>query len=343
MGMITIDDGDFTIETNTGEADAIRANLAPEPDASAADVEPGAAPPPTVPREPDASEPVDDPEMSPKGHKPRDSPQARISQETTRRHAAEERAQRAEQRLTQIEAELTRLRQPPAPAQTAPPQAAQTPPQGRVAYPAHLQSYDAYVAQQPGADWDAYQEARLDHRAAIQQQAYQQQIAQALQQRELAAQHAQMLQRHAANIAETKARSAAFGEALNAGDAAMAAAGLTLPPVLEFAIVSSAQSGDVLEWLGSHPDTLVQLAQQAQTLRPDDAAAAGLLRLTLERLSGAGGRHGAASTVRTNAKPPIKPLGASHSTPPSDEDSDDESFDAYFKRANARDRKAGRL
>lgn len=330
---MAIDDAQMTVETTSDDA-AIRAQLGmtepaetPEPDA---DVEAAAEPVEDAVEEPT---PAPEPEAPKRPAKPRDSMQARLSQETQRRHAAERQAQEAQQRIAALEQQFAQFREQ----QTPKPQQPQQP--QKATYPPVLQSFDAYVAQHPNADWDAYQDARVEWRtsqidvSALVRQQFEQERQRLEGERLIAA--------HGARVEEAKKKYADWADALNAGDAALKEAGVDLSAFVRARILEHPQSADVLHYLGTHPDECIQLARSTAGLT--DAAAVPLVRLALDRLVSAGASHGAATTVLTNAKPPIKPLGASHVTPSTDDYSDDEPFEKHFARENARDRKRGRL
>jgi hypothetical protein len=343
--MISVTHDGVTVETNTGTEADIRANLGMEREAvdagetlTAADTEssgsvssaelPDAGADGASAPEPVAATP--EPAAPGKGKKPRDNPQARIAQVLEQKRLADQRAQAAEARIAALEAQLNKPVPPvaPLPGSNNGNGARPKPKEDEVG--TKYASYADFV--EDLADWKA--EQRLGKVPNV-DQLVDAKLAQREQQREWQRQAAA----HQARVDTAKTTYADYQERVDASDTALAEAGLALSPAVSEAILSSDRSADLVYYLATHPDELLQLAKDA---RQFDASAAPLIRSMLDARLGAVASSGSAPRASSTAKPPIKPVGASPVTPGSD-DSDDEPFDAYFKRMNARDRKAGKL
>lgn len=257
---------------------------------------------------------------------PRNNPQARISQAVAKQRDAERRAE-------ELAAELERLRaahRPAAPvAEPAKPEPVGKP--KREDFLAQIgTTYPTYEAAQ-----DAYDDARDAWRDS-RQPPVETVIEQRLAVREAQREAARVLTAHQQRMAAAESQYPDYKETVAQAEQLLTDLKITLPPALQFAMFDSPKSADVVYWLATHPTDLLQLARQSAAL---PVSAAALLRRDLESRVGAGAGPGAAPpAVVSTAKPPIKPVGASHIAP-QDEGSESESFDAYFARENARERK----
>ena len=318
METVTVESDGFHVETNTGTAEQITENLTTPPVAEPAPADPDPQAPP---------EPVAAPK--PKVAKPRDDTQARISQEVNRRKAVEREKDDLAARVRALEASQA---PPQAPVQPAPVAAGE-----KFTFPAYAAWIDAHpdLATDPD-NYDAWQDAKLEAHADWREAKRDAKTRETAVQQTFEQQRTEHVNRERAAVTAYPD----YFDVRDAGDAALKAEGVALSPVLLQAIVASPHSADVVYWLGSHPDDLVQLARDASGL---DVAAAPIVQKLLDALVGAGARPGAAPPLpSSNAKAPIKPVGTSLVTAPA-ADPDDEPFERYFHRANASDRKAGRL
>lgn len=336
---VTVTHDDMTVTTNTGSEADVRVSMGMPADGATHD-DAGTVEDPSGRLDDagtgeaeratrDTAETPDDHAAEPpvRKPKPRDNPQARISQEVERRKAVEARA-------AQLEAELQRLKTTPAAVKPAELAAARPKPKEDEVgskYP----SYADFI--EDLADWKAEQRMAAVPAAGTLDQL----VAAELDKRERQREHLTRVSAHQERMAVVAARTPDIQAKIEAADAAVTAAGLPQSPVLIQAILGSDRSGDLVEWLATHPTDYLQLAREALPL---DVAAAPLVRQLLEARLGAGERSGSAPAAQeSRAKPPIKPVGASPVTAVPDDGSDDEPFEKHFARENAKDRKAGRL
>jgi hypothetical protein len=244
------------------------------------------------------------------------------------RGEAERKTKAAEERAAKLEAELALARQPKIEPRTEP-----VPEPEKFTFA----SYDDWLTKHDGGSYEDYIEeravARLKHD-----------------------QHAETRERSQREDAETYQKAAAshrmreiaarqtlpdYDAVLSAGTAAMAAAGMAqLPEVFSRAIVTSERSAEIVYDLASHPEVALQLAQEAASL---PVTAAPMMRRLLEhRLTAASPGPAVRPKVKTTAQPLIKPVSGQPVTTDADEPGDDEPIEAYIRRTNAQDRKAGR-
>ncbi len=329
--MPSIELDDFTVETNQGDDASLRASLGmPEaeetsPDGgskpdrlgdagvatgAAGDASSEAAGDVQSADGSDVSEPAED-EKPTKEAKPRHSMQARLSQETARRKALEEKAARLEAELTTFKtsAASTGPAVPPAaPQPSALPGTRPKPTSEDVG--AKYPTYEAFV--EDLTDWKA-------------------------EQRDLAREWKEKAAAYEAREAAGREKYPDYDAALKTGNELLVKSGTLLSEAVMRAIVESESSADVVYWLATHPAELLQLARDTSRL---DVSAASVVRQLLETRVGAGARSGSALPAVSNAKPPIRPVGASPVTALADE-SDEIPFDDWFARENVKARKRG--
>lgn len=324
--MATIESGDFIISSNHESEAAMRAVMDVEPteETHAADDHAEVADSGETPGAPDDAATSADhsvappPETQPeKRGKPRDNPQARISQAVAKQREAERKAADLEARLQALE----QARQP------VPPQEAPKP-----ATPTGKPSWKAFEEQigTTYQSWGDAQDAYADARDNWNRQAWQREQQQ----------HAELTEKQKASTEHLARVEVAKAKYPDYQDALAAVEHIRITPVLETAILKLPNSADVVYWLATHPDELTQLASETNGL---DVIAAPLVRRLLETRVGAGARPGSASTAElSKAKPPVRPVGVSSVVVP-DEPGDDEPIERYIARQNAIDRKKGRL
>ena len=243
--------------------------------------------------------------------KPRENMHARLSQETARRHALE-------QRTAELEAELTRYKQTPAPREE-PKQ-----PPAPVSDKPSWKTFEAQIGTQYES-WADAQDAYIDARDEWKET--QQREKQAQEQRQAAGKS------HYDRVQTFRKTHPDFDTVVNAVSDIPASA------VLQEAILALPNSADVVYWLASNRDEFSQLASETASL---DVIAAPLVKRLLQARLGAGEPSGSVPAVElSTAKPPVRPVGVSSVVVP-DEPGEDEPFDAYFARMNASDRKKGR-
>jgi hypothetical protein len=304
---VTVESDGFSIESNTGTADAIRENLISTPAE------------PDTPETPEQAEPEKPEPVAAKPPKPRDDMHARLSQEVQRRKALEQERDELKQRLE------SGARQPETPkpaAQSGKPSWKTFEEQIGATFETWADAQDAYIDAREA--WGDEQRSKKD------------------QEREHHSTVDRLITTHAEREQTATETHPDYWEVAQAGEDARVAAGAPFPDMLANAIRSRPNSIDVVYWLGSHPDEFVQLAWDTNDL-PVAAASQRIVQRLLDACVGAGVRPGAAlRPPLSNAKPPIKPVGASLVTAPEVE-SDDEPFEKHFHRENAKDRKAGKL
>lgn len=289
---------------------------------------------------------VEDPAVAetakPKG-KPRSDPQARIDQAIAQKSDADRRAQEADARAARLEAELAATRAPKAA------------PVAEVAAPA-FPEYGEWAAK-PGNEtkpYEAYIDARTDWRYDQRQRAEQTTKAeQAIMQR-LDASNTAFRDRLTKDIAdepeflETVDSRLAEAPRLSAfvrrPDGAFVERGTNRP--LQAPTFVNFLSEQI--FLAEHPKALLrhlsdpQEVQRLATLPPDEVIRA-LAKLDVPSVPAAASTRGPAQKAQKSQAPdPITPLGSSP-LGTADEPGDDEPFEQFVRRENARDRKAGRL
>lgn len=262
--------------------------------------------------------------------KPRDNPDARIKDATAKEARAKEEARLIAEENARLKAELEAARRP-APGPGAPvPQPTAAP---KFAFP----TFADYLTQHPDADWETYQDAKLDARDAW---------------REGMQQARQRLSGHQERYAQAVTADPSFKSLVDAGLAqiqvGLAQRGLNdLPDVVGEAVMASPRSVDLLRHLVTHADEAIQLALDVREM-PSSAAAVNVVRRLLEAslTTGAVARPDAASPVvrPSAAKPPIHRVGGTATVVPADPE-DLEFGPEYIRRENQREkqqREAGR-
>jgi hypothetical protein len=277
--------------------------------------------------------------------KPRHDPQARVADAVAKQREAERRAEQAEQRAQALEQERR-------PAPPAPPRAEAAP---APAAPAEkFPRFDAWSATHPEATHDDYLDARDEWRDV----------------------RTETVQRDRADTAQRtqafETRASTFGQRYAEAVQADATLSQRINPQLltakplstltreDKAIISAipdkAQRDQFAflcfladQWIDSdHAVALLEHVsdprefQRLATLPPDQVIRT-LARLEAGFAAAPGSRGPVAKPQASQAHPPIKPLGSAPRSPDADDGSDDEPFEKFLTRENAKDRKAGRL
>jgi hypothetical protein len=171
---------------------------------------------------------------------------------------------------------------------------------------------------------------------------YEQQQEQARQrEQEQQARYQVRLASHQARIGTRASEDGAYRERAIGLVQALTAAGLPgFPDPVVHAIVSSDQSVDILDQLGTHPERAIALARRFAN-QPSSAPVVETLQEYLESLVPAASVTGSAGPTRqSRAAPPPKPVGSA--PPAADVDEGDLPLDEFIQRFNARRRKRGR-
>jgi hypothetical protein len=320
------------------EAYFSRANVAEK--TGALDTVTPAVEPVTEPVETDTP-PVEAVAEKPKG-KPRNDPQARIDEITAKQKEAERKAQEADAKAARLEAELAAAR--------APKPAAQPVTEAVETFP----EYAAWAAK-PGNEtkpYEDYIDARTDWRYDQRQRADRESQAEMVAIRTLDASNAAFRERLTAAIADEPD----FLDTVDSriADAPRLSAFKRLPngsyvergtnrplPAPTFAnflseqVFKSESPKAVLRHLSN-----VQEVQRLATLPPDEVIR---VLARLDTPTPAAAERGPAQTPpKSQAPAPVQPLGSSASVT-DDGDEADLPVEAFIKKGNARDRKAGRL
>lgn len=223
--------------------------------------------------------------------------QAEIDKATYLRHEEERRLEELRLQRAQLEAETERLRQTPAKSAASAANGKPSPADIGTKYA----DYETYV--EALADWVADQKMTT----ARQQWEQQQQVQSARTQQE------QAFQRLTERNVKAKEKYPNWEQVRDAGTAALVNAGVPeVPPVMVHAFLQSDLSGDILYYLGTHPDEFVRLTL-ANLRTPVEAAP--LMREHLERLVAFSNSGPARTPISSSAKPPIQPLGSAPVTP----------------------------
>ena len=283
----------------------------------------------------DAEAPVA--EDKPAGKKPRHDPQARIDQAIARQREAERRADDAERKAREIEAR-TPPRQDPAPP----------------AAPEKFPDYAAYLAQHPDASLEAWLDARDEWRDTKRETATRQQAE--------AARLEQTFTQRATSFSDQ------FAKAREADPAIESRINRDLLTVRPFSTLTAQDQAAIRaipnpaerdrvaflcfladQWIDSdHAVALVEHLsdpkefQRLATLPPTQVVRE-LAKVEARLGAAAPPERGAAPRpTASQARPPITPLGTTpHAA--ADDGSDDEPVEAFIRRENTKDRKAGRL
>ena len=282
----------------------------------------------------DAEAPVT--EDKPAGKKPRHDPQARIDQAIARQREAERRADDAERKAREIEAR-TPPRQDPAPAA-----------------PEKFPDYAAYLAQHPDASLEAWLDARDEWRDTKRETATRQQAE--------AARLEQTFTQRATSFSDQ------FAKAREADPAIESRINRDLLTVRPFSTLTAQDQAAIRaipnpaerdrvaflcfladQWIDSdHAVALVEHLsdprefQRLATLPPTQVVRE-LAKVEARLGAAAPQERGAAPRpTASQARPPITPLGTTpHAA--ADDGSDEEPVEAFIRRENTKDRKAGRL
>jgi hypothetical protein len=278
--------------------------------------------------------------------KPRHDPQARVADAVAKQREAERRAEQAEQRAQALEQDRQRLAAPPPPRPEAPPAAAAT--------AEKFPRFDQWSATHPEATHDDYLDARDEWRDV----------------------RTETVQRDRADTAQRtqafETRASTFGQRYAEAVQADATLAQRINPQLltakplstltreDKAIISAipdkAQRDQFAflcfladQWIDSdHAVALLEHVsdprefQRLATLPPDQVIRQ-LARLEAGFAAAPSDRGPVAKPQASQAHPPIKPLGSAPRSPDADDGSDDEPFEKFLTRENAKDRKAGRL
>ena len=319
-----------TVESSTATQDELRAAFGLEP-------VPAEEPEPKVPDageepEPEPDKPAEEPEPEPeqirarnaqgqfqKKQSPARNPEKRIDQVIARQRTAEEERDLArkendslKQRLSALEAQR---REPQAPPQ---PQAST-----EKAFPGFEEWSEGRVAENKDARYETY--IRELARDEWQRSDRQKEEAQA--QRQIRAAHDERMALARKQIPD-------YNKRINPS--------LQVPDPLRDAILESVAGPVMLVYFSDHPEQIQEFANLSARRFEREI---GRLESWLMAGTSGNGRPASASTVPavSAAKPPGKPVGSSAPTSDPNEITDELPFEEYFKRANAADRKAGRL
>jgi len=282
----------------------------------------------------DAEAPVED---KPAGKKPRHDPQARIDQAIARQREAERRADDAERKAREIEARTQTPRDQPAPPA-----------------PEKFPDYAAYLAQHPDASLEAWLDARDDWRDTKRETATRQQAE--------AARLEQTFTQRATSFSDQ------FAKAREADPAIESRINRDLLTVRPFSTLTAQDQAAIRaipnpaerdrvaflcfladQWIDS--DHAVALVEHLSDPREFQRLATLPPTQVVRELAKVEARLGAAAPLErgaaprptaSQARPPITPLGTTpHAA--ADDGSDDEPVEAFIRRENTKDRKAGRL
>lgn len=258
-----------------------------------------------------------------KGAKPRDDAFARMKQATDKLAEEKRLREQAETRARDLEQRLSSVLVPSAPKAAVP---------SGQAFPA----WEQYLETHPGAsydDWDHEKTKHVARQMLTEWQREQQQVAEQQEQQRVLSAHAERMQKSATKYPD-------MGDMVAQAERALAAAGIArIPPALERAVLSSDRSDDLTYFLGTHPEEVIQLSREAAALGPD---AAPVIRRYLEsRVSAAPLSTGPASAPRSQATPPIRPVGGTASAMPAAVE--DLPFEEYVERMNKLDRERRKL
>ncbi len=335
------DAGDgFSVETNTGAPAPVETSVTNRRDVTQSETESETSG--TEPETVDAPEPADpaqleepaeaaatDPnaqdKLTPfrKGAKPRDDAFARMKQATDKLAESNRLRESAEARVRELEA---RLAPRPNDINDINDKKPAAPPAGQ-----KFPTFDAYLATNPEATWDDWNDAKIDY------------VAEA----KLTAREAQQAARkvadaHGARMAAIGTKYPDYAAVVATADQTLAAQGITaLPPVLEQAILRSPQSDDLAYFLATHLEETALLARRFANRPVTDADLVQDLLETKLRASAASSAGSASSPVRSTAKPPVNPVGGSVSATPQPVDDLDFGPD-YVRKQNKRDLDLGR-
>lgn len=263
----------------------------------------------------------------PKVKKPRNDPEARVTQATAKEAIAKEEARQAREEATRLRERLAALETP---RQT--PRAEQAPPAPTsAAFP----DFGTWTEKHPEASYEDYIDARTDARIAAANKT------QATEQQDTTRRAA-----HAARMQAAAAAEPDFEASLPQWDAALAQVGIhdgpgghALPQVIQAAILDSSKGPQIMRWLGTHPQEALQLVRESASVSLD---AVPVMRRYLETAVGAVPSPDSASTVIPSAaKAPINRVGGTASATPVDPD-DLDFGPEYMRVQNERDKKAGR-
>ncbi len=250
-----------------------------------------------------------------KAGKPRSDPQARVQQATAETARLRAEAQQAKEETQRLRAELDASRRPAPPAEASRSQSGAPLPGAGFSFPKR----EAWMTAHPTAEWDDYDDAKLEARDTW---------------REMRQADQSRTQQHFSRIADARAKYPDWDTVV------LARTDLRLSSALERAIQDSPQGGDIVYWLGSHPDQCAQLAAESQG--DDPVVAARWMRKYLETqvaASPAAARPDSAVLARpSQAKPPVNRVGGSAAITPADPE-DLEFGPEYIRRENAREKK----
>jgi hypothetical protein len=279
--------------------------------------------------------------------KARHDPHARVEQAVAKQREAERRAEQAEQRASALEQERQRLHAPPPPRADAAPAA--TPSTEK------FPRFDQWSATHPEATHDDYLDARDEWRDARTEtvQRARQDTAQRTHAFETRA------QTFGQRYAEAVQADATLSQRIN--PQLLTAKPLSTLTTEDKAIISAipdpTQRNQFAflcfladQWIDSdHAVALLEYVsdprefQRLATLPPDQVIRQ-LARVEAGFAAAPSDRGPVAKPpAASQAHPPIKPLGSAPRSPDADDGSDDEPFEKFLTRENAKDRKAGRL
>jgi hypothetical protein len=343
--ILSVTENRVTVTANDTEAN-IRAAAgfpaAPEPDEDAptADTEPATDKPKAADAErntdgtfkakaADPSKPAETPKKA--DGDPRTSHQAKINAAIAKQRDAERRAEEAERRANEREAELQALRQPK-PSQTPAP----TPQVERK--PTHLELVQRYQSHPDAPKAEDFINAGVEDPYAAHQAA----MALFIADQRLAEREASVERARVARERETTARTAleigeqrypGFQQRFQAQSVPMSTTALSL--LADETARDPESSADLLQHLMTHPDEAAALGAMTNPI----AAAREIGRL-IARLASASSGPDPDAMTHTNAKPLIKPVGASVMAPESSPPEELPFGPKYIAAMNERDRKA---
>lgn len=322
MAETTVTDLDgFSVTSNHADEAEIRAAFAQE--------EPPAEPTPTEPPPPEPEEGIaaTPPKIDRRTKEGRAlSIQQRIDADVARGHEAKRAADAEEARLATLRAELARASSPAKGAAVPEP----SPVAAASAVPDINDADVERFLKMPGApDIEKYQSIPQYNFAVamfVANKVAEERFEQLTQRNE----HAKMARERGAvfqaRVAEETAKDATFAEKLKSTPV-----DTRVIPFLH----QHPQGQDIMVYLVQNPD----VAQAITSLHPiDQIGRMGEIAGTIKARAEAAASGPARTPPISNAKPPIKPLGSSP-TVSDDVDTESESFEAHFKRENARDAK----
>lgn len=313
MEHVTVETDGFTVETNTGTVAQVEADLVAAQQATTPETEPSETAP--SPEASEAGKALNHRKRSLEGRK--QTIQDEINLLVRQRGETQRERDRIAQELASLRAEKARL----SPPQTPMPMSAATqpvPPASDDQEPTEEQfnDYASYVKAQ--ARWQAREAIR-----AFQEETRQQQEAQSRQQWQRTRD-----QQFAERLSEAASRIPDFNVLVNRED-------IELSPPMVDAIKDSPVAAELMVHMAQYPDD----AQRIAALHP--VLAFGEMKKLEARLEFASGRSGSSTptfTFKSQAKPPIRPVGSAPSRTV-DDASDLEFGPEYIRRMNQQERK----